>query len=114
LGDLYELRSGDSVAGSVKRVGATINPNAVLSGAGPYYGDKITFTSISTASVPPPVNWTFSGDSGTYPKAGNDPDIIYQFGGLTNASFTGGPVTRTATASLDANTFDNVQVQIQP
>src|SRR5205823_2983109 len=40
LGDLYELRSGDSVAGSVKKVGATINPNAVLSGAGPYYGDK--------------------------------------------------------------------------
>ncbi len=114
LGDVYELRGNDTIVPSVKKVGAAVNPNAQSSGAGPYYGDKITFTSTTTSSVPPPVNWTFSGDTATYPKAANDPDIVYQFGGLTASSFTNGPVTKVATATVDANEFDSVQVKIQP
>src|SRR5262249_40702259 len=86
---------------------------AAFAASGPFYGDEITFTSTSTAVNPPTVNWSFTGDALVYSRTPADPDIPYQFGGLTNSSFASGPVGRSATAFVDANMSDTAQVQIK-
>src|SRR5205807_6719044 len=67
LGDVWELSGADSIVPKVKKVGRAANSKAAgYAGVGPYYGDEITFTSTSTATVPPSVNWTFTGDTTVY------------------------------------------------
>src|SRR5262249_6098953 len=81
LGDVYELRSGDTISAKVKKVGHAANSKAAaFAASGPFYGDEITFTSTSTAVNPPTVNWSFTGDALVYSRTPADPDIPYQFG----------------------------------
>src|SRR5205814_475564 len=69
IGDVYELNNGDSILAKVKKTGTTPNSKAAgLAAPGAFYGDEITFTSVSSALTPPTVNWTFAGDTTLYPR----------------------------------------------
>jgi PKD repeat protein len=97
LGDVWEVKSGDSLNGSLKSLAETPNPNAQsTSSAGAFYGDRQTFTSVLASGKPTTVNWTFDdGTSGsTLPGT---TDIKHQFGGITSAAAL--PATRHATAT---------------
>ena len=113
LGDVYEIVGADTITPSVKSFGAAANPNSrAATGSGPFYGDQITFTSSSSASVPPSVNWSF-GDGSIGTTVPSAPDITHQFGDLTAASAF--PVTKTvtATSASDSTVTDSVNVPIQ-
>src|SRR6185436_7252488 len=82
LGDVYELKGADSITAKLKKFAETINPNSKApANSGPYYGDKITFTSESTASVFPSVTWDF-GDGLEQTASATSPDITHQYAGL--------------------------------
>ncbi|MFZ2492333.1 MAG: PKD domain-containing protein [Thermoanaerobaculia bacterium] len=94
LGDVYELKAGDTVTPSVKKVGKTPNPNSVsTANSGPYYGDEITFTATSSGS-PFPVTWEW-GDGTVDTTTAGAPDVPHQYHGLSVSQL---PATRTITA----------------
>jgi PKD repeat protein len=112
LGDVYELRAGDSITPNVKSVGAGTNPNSLQAlNSGPYYGDKVTFTSTFSSPNPPSVNWTF-GDGGQTTAPPSAPDVTYQYGGLTNNTL---PASRTvsATSASDPTVTGQLSVTVK-
>ena len=109
LGDVYEVRAGNSLTPSIKSKGRTPNPSSKApANSGPYYGDEITFTSVSSQSPAPPVSWDF-GDG--VPHLSQASDIAYQFSGLSASSL---PATRTvkATSATDPDVSGAVNVTL--
>lgn len=84
LGDVYEIKAGDSLTARL------------LSTAVPFYGDTQTYTSALSSNAPVGVNWTFDDNTSGHTIAGS-PQITHQFGGATRA--TDLPMTRHATAT---------------
>ncbi|MBK5258347.1 MAG: PKD domain-containing protein, partial [Thermoanaerobaculia bacterium] len=111
LGDVYELRAGESIKATVKSTQRFVNPNSLaLPNSGPYYGDEVTFTS-QTSNAQPPVRWTF-GDGGFADATVSNPDVKYQFGGVPAAQL---PVSRqvVATSQLDVSLIDTLNVTLK-
>lgn len=102
IGDVWEVRSGDSLNGSLKSIADLPNPNSKAPpSSGPYYGDRQTFTSSLTSGNATAVNWAFD-DGTTGSTAAGTNDIKHQFGGVTTTAAL--PATRHATAT---NVADN-------
>ncbi len=112
LGDVWEVRAGDSLNGSLKSAFETPNPNSLApASSSPFYGDRQTFTSSLVSGAPATVNWTFDdGTSGsTLPGA---PDIKHQFGGITSAASLPAVQHATATNAADNSMTATVAVTL--
>jgi PKD repeat protein len=74
LSDVYEIAGGNALSASRK-----------APAAGPYYGDRITFTTAANGT--PTVNWNFGdGSSGTAtPTSAGYPDVTHQYSGRTES-----------------------------
>ena len=98
LGDLYEIKAGDSLAARL-----TSTPTA-------FYGDRQTFTSTTGSNNPMAVTWDF-GDGTQGSTIAGSPTITHQFGGATAADL---PLTRrvTATSQTDSSLTDAITVTL--
>jgi PKD repeat protein len=101
LGDVWEVKSGDNLNASIKKTADTPNPNTRGTGAGPFYGDRQTFTSALTSATPATIAWTFDDQTSGTTLPGTT-DIQHQFGGITSTASL--PITRHATATNTADT----------
>ena len=104
LADVWELAAGNSLAARMKA------PTA-----GPYYGDKITFTTFANSN--PTVNWNF-GDGGTAsvgPGSPGYPDVTHQYSGLTEATLPANGVSYQVVASnaADSTATDSLTLQLK-
>lgn len=111
LGDVYELKASNSVSATKKGLNGTTNPySQQQSGSGPYYGDKVTFSSSTNAVSALNVSWNFgnpeSPDNTTVATTGND--VVHQYSGLTSVSQLTAPRTVTVTNSSDSSISDSV------
>jgi PKD repeat protein len=108
LGDVWEIKSGDTLNAQIRSSFDTPNPNSKGT-AGPYYGDRQTFSSALLSGNPVTVNWTFDdGTTGT--TLPGITDIKHQFGGITNTASL--PVTRHATAANAADSSMSVNLDV--
>jgi PKD repeat protein len=101
LGDVYEIRSDESLSVTVKGDVGTMNGGAPTRAAGTlFYGDKVRFSAVSGATAPKTIAWNFGNpESGVdnSPTALSNQDIDHQYSGLTATTLATGPRTVTAT-----------------
>jgi PKD repeat protein len=111
LGDVWELKAGDSLAARVTAPAELANPNSAAAlGTGPFYGDRQTFTSTLGSGTAANVNWDF-GDS-TRDTSVTGGVVKHQYGGVTSAASL--PLVRHVTASnaTDSTMSDTVTVTL--
>lgn len=98
LGDLYEIRAGDTLTAHLSSTPT------------PFYGDRQNFTSSTSSNNPMAVNWDF-GDGTQGSTLAGSPTITHQFGGATAADL---PLTRrvTATSQTDSTLTDSLTVTL--
>jgi len=96
LGDVWEVKSGDSLNGSIRSVAETPNPNSQATAPGPFYGDRQTFNGALASGKATTLNWTFDDGTNGSTLAGTT-EIKHQFSGISSA--TALPTTRHATAT---------------
>jgi PKD repeat protein len=112
LGDVWELKAGDSI--STRLTSAAEVPNlhsAAAAGTGPFYGDRQAFTSTLSSGAVGNVNWDY-GDNTAAEASVTGGTVKHQYGGVT--SLTSLPLTRRATVSLmsDLTVTDAVSVTL--
>ena len=100
LGDVWELKAGDSLAARLNAFAETPNPHsAAAAGTGPFYGDRQTFTSSLGSGNAANVTWDF-GDS-TSDTSVTGGAVKHQYGGVTSLASL--PLVRHVTASNAAD-----------
>jgi PKD repeat protein len=115
LGDVYEIRGGDTISVTGPVVAATANPRIpATAAAGPYYGDPVSFRATGTGALATAnLQWNFDNAEGTA-----DPNVAtgvagtsvtHRYSGLSAAA------TRTVRASSvsDASVFGVATVQLK-
>src|SRR5438105_3986899 len=101
LADVYEIAAGNALSAHMKSPAV-----------GPYYGDKVTFTTAAPSN--PTVNWTF-GDGGTAivsPTTPGYPDVDHQYTGRTEASLPAS-LNVVATNAADSTAFDSFTLNLK-
>ena len=101
IADVYELAAGSALSARVKSPAA-----------GPYYGDKITFTTAAPSN--PTVNWNF-GDGTTAsvgPLSPGYPDIDHSYAGRTEATLPAS-FTVVATNAADPTATDILSLTLK-
>lgn len=117
LGDVFELEAGDSINVSQKSgTFGTANPNSKPTESGPFYGDILRFTATSSnPSASYSLQWNFdnteSGSDNTL-TGQTGVDVEHQFTGLNTASKIGQTRHVKATATLNAEINDTVDVTL--
>jgi PKD repeat protein len=103
--DVYEIRGTDGVTLLSKGVAGTNNPNSKQApGTGPYYGDRVTFGSTTTAPAAMNVTWNFGNAESVSDNSASSTtglDVSHQYSGLTIGQL---PASRTVTVT---NTTDS-------
>lgn len=94
LGDVYEIKAGDSLT-------------AKVSNSAPVYGDSLTFSASSSSGAPVNVRWDFGDGTSVTSSA----PVSHQYGG---AATTNLPLVRhvTATSQADASLSDSLTVTL--
>jgi PKD repeat protein len=111
LGDVWEVKAGDALTARMSAAAETPNPNSAAGGgAGPFYGDRQTFTSTLASGSTANVSWDF-GDS-TNGSSVTGGGVKHQYGGV--ASLSSLPLVRRVTASdvSDPTINDSVSVTL--
>jgi PKD repeat protein len=111
LGDVWELKAGDSLTARVSAPAEVANPHsAAASGTGPFYGDRQTFTSVLGSGIAANVNWDYGDGSRDASVTGGA--VKHQYGGVTSAASL--PLVRHVTASnaADATMSDTLTVTL--
>ncbi|MDP9190943.1 MAG: PKD domain-containing protein [Acidobacteriota bacterium] len=118
LGDVFELQGGDSISATQKSgTFGTNNPSSRPTETGPFYADRMKFTSASSNSqVAYDVLWNFdNSESGSANDTNSRTglDVEHQFTGLN----TVGKITQVravkATAPLAGGSSDTVNVSLK-
>jgi PKD repeat protein len=100
LGDVWELKAGDSLAARVTAFADVPNPHSTAApGTGPFYGDRQTFTSSLGSGNVGNVSWDF-GDSSSDASITNGV-VKHQYSGVTTLASL--PLVRHVTASNQAD-----------
>jgi PKD repeat protein len=100
LGDVWEVKAGDSIAARLSASAEVPNPNsAAAPGTGPFYGDRQSFTSSLGSGNAANVNWDFGDNTSLASITGGT--VKHQFGGVTSAASL--PLVRHVTASNAAD-----------
>jgi PKD repeat protein len=111
LGDVWELKAGDSLAARLSASSEAPNPHsAAAGGTGPFYGDRQAFTSSLSSGNAANVSWDF-GDNTTVASVTGGV-VKHQFGGVTSAASL--PLVRhiAATNAADPTIADTVSVTL--
>ncbi|MGA8808804.1 MAG: PKD domain-containing protein [Thermoanaerobaculia bacterium] len=111
LGDVWEIKAGDSLSARLTAAADVVNPHSTAaSGTGPFYGDRQTFTSSLSSGNVGNVTWDY-GDNTTDSSVTNGV-VKHQYGGITSLASL--PLVRHATASnsLDLTMNDTVAVTL--
>lgn len=109
LGDVWEVKAGDSLNGSLKSVADLPNPYSRATAPGPFYGDRQTFTSSLASGNAAALTWTFDDGTSDSTPAGTK-DIKHQFGGITSVGSL--PVTKHATATNSADSTMSATINV--
>jgi PKD repeat protein len=100
LGDVWELKSSDSLTARLSASAEVPNPNsAAAPGTGPFYGDRQAFTSTLGSGNVANVNWDFGDSTSLASLTGGT--VKHQYGGVTAAASL--PLVRHVTASNAAD-----------
>ncbi|HEX9986496.1 MAG TPA: PKD domain-containing protein [Thermoanaerobaculia bacterium] len=119
MGDVYELQAGDSLSIDYVRTSyGTANPFSKSTENGPFYGDRITFTSAfnSSATLKPPLEWNFGNTENSANNVRSAPagdQIAHQYAGLTSAGAITAPKTVVAKNLLDTQVTDTRQITLK-
>ena len=111
LGDVWEVKAGDSLSARLTAAADVTNPHsAAAAGSGPFYGDRQAFTSSLASGNVANVSWDY-GDN-TSDSAATNGVVKHQYGGVTSLASL--PLVRHATASnvLDLTMNDTVSVTL--
>jgi PKD repeat protein len=109
LGDVWELKAGDSLSARLTSAADVPNPHSAGGSAtGPFYGDRQTFTSSLSSGNVANVTWDY-GDNTTDTSVTNGA-VKHQYGGVTSLSSL--PLIRRATASNAADPTINDTVSV--
>jgi PKD repeat protein len=111
LGDVWELKAGDSLTARTTALAELANPNsAAAPGTGPFYGDRQTFTSTLGSGAAANVNWDFGDSTSLASVTGGT--VKHQYGGVTSAASL--PLVRHVTASnaADSTMSDTLTVTL--
>jgi len=111
LGDVWEIKAGDSLTARLTGSVETPNPHsAAAAGTGPFYGDRQSFTSSLASGNVANVTWDY-GDNTSASSVTNGV-VKHQYGGVTSLASL--PLVRRATASnaVDLTMSDTVSVTL--
>ena len=94
LGDVYEFRGADTVNANFLGSAGTRSPDPLVTSAaatGPFYGDKLKFSSDASTTSPIMVTWNFdnaetAADPNSVSNIQSGTSIIHQFSGMTPAT----------------------------
>jgi len=111
LGDVWELKSSDSLTARVNAFAETPNPHsAAAPGTGPFYGDRQTFTSSLASGNVANISWDYGDAASDASVTGGV--VKHQYSGVTSAASL--PLVRHVTASnvADPTMSDMVTVTL--
>jgi PKD repeat protein len=111
LGDVWEVKAGDSLTARLNSVAETANPHsAAAAGSGPFYGDRQAFTSSLASGNVATVSWDFGDAASGASVTGGV--VKHQYSGVTSAASL--PLVRRVTASnaADATMSDTLSVTL--
>jgi PKD repeat protein len=111
LGDVWEVKAGDSLTARLNSVAETANPHsAAAAGSGPFYGDRQAFTSSLASGNAASVSWDFGDAASGASVTGGV--VKHQYSGVTSTASL--PLVRRVTASnaADATMSDTLSVTL--
>jgi len=111
LGDVWEIKAGDSLSAHVNAFVETANPHsAAAAGTGPFYGDRQSFSASLASGASGNVSWDYGDTTGA--TSATNAAVKHQFSGITSLASL--PLTRrvTATNSADSTMSDSVTVTL--
>jgi PKD repeat protein len=111
LGDVWELKAGDSLTARVNSFAEAANPHSTAAaGSGPFYGDRQAFSSSLGSGTTANVSWDY-GDSTTDASVTGGV-VKHQYSGVTSTASL--PLVRHVTASnvADPTMADSVTVTL--
>jgi PKD repeat protein len=106
IGDVWEVKTGDTLNMAVTRVRDTTNANSLETSAGPFYGDRQTFTSSLLSGKQQSVNWDFGDNTtGTTVTGTSSATIQHQYSGVSTVNAL--PMTKhvVATTAVGGDTL---------
>ena len=122
LGDVYEWRGADSVSANLIGSAGTRSSDPLVTGnagLGPFYGDKVKFTSDASTASPVMLTWNFDNnettlDPNSVANVLSGSPIIHQYSGMTPATLAARPTrTVSATNMVDSTMTGAVNVILQ-
>jgi FOG: PKD repeat len=109
LGDVWEVKAGDALTARMSASAETPNPNSAAAGsAGPFYGDRQTFTSTLSSGNTANVSWDFGDNTSGSSVTGGV--VKHQYGGVTSTASL--PLVRRVTASNTSDPTINDSVSV--
>lgn len=118
IGDVFEIQAGDSVTATSGSSFGTPNPSSKATQVGPFPGDPMTFTAISTTPGGFPLNVTWDFGNSEAGSANNAPSrtgdaVTYQYRALSTAAQITTPRTARVSLANDPSAADSVTVSMK-